>query len=172
MQSPYPEKKHRKEEGGIQLRERKPYNQRTDIERIASQWKKLTGLHTREEWSAAVVRAATAAEIAANLAIRREFALRSQFDERIVNHFLKWANGIDGKLKNVLLPLLEGQDKHSAVKKLYKLAASVNAKRNAIAHRGEFCNEGEAAEVIGKSREFVVGLVRLYEVDFILNDEC
>jgi hypothetical protein len=57
-----------------------PYAARTDLQKIQSQWNKLSGLHTREEWSAAVVRAATAAEIAANFAIRREFAARSTFD--------------------------------------------------------------------------------------------
>lgn len=154
------------------MRERKPYDQRTDLERIESQWRKMTGLHTREEWSAAVVRAATAAEIAANLAIRREFSTRSQFDAKLVNSFLKWANGLDGKIKRLLLPLLEGQEHHAAVSRLYKLATSVNDKRNAVAHRGEFCNEAEATTVVAKAKEFVLGLVRLYEPHFTLNDEC
>ncbi|TWO78957.1 hypothetical protein CBW56_17210 [Denitratisoma oestradiolicum] len=132
----------------------------------------MTGLHTREEWSAAVVRAATAAEISANLAIRREFSTRSQFDEKLVNSFLKWANGLDGKMSKLLLPLLEGQEHHAAVSRLYRLAKAVNEKRNAIAHRGEFCNEAEASAVVAKSKEFVLGLVRLYEPNFTLRDEC
>ena len=43
---------------------KKEYKDRTDLEKIQSQWNKLTGLHSREEFSGAVVRAATAAEIA------------------------------------------------------------------------------------------------------------
>jgi hypothetical protein len=45
---------------------KKPYSERTDLEKIKSQWKKTTGFLERGEWSSAIVRAATAAEIAAN----------------------------------------------------------------------------------------------------------
>lgn len=63
----------------------KPYKERTDLEKIASQWNKLSGFHSRQEWSAAVVRAATAAEIAANYAIRKEFAKRTDFKDEFVD---------------------------------------------------------------------------------------
>ncbi len=49
---------------------KKDYDKRSEVEKIESQWTKLSGLHTGEEWSAAVVRAATAAELAANLGLR------------------------------------------------------------------------------------------------------
>ena len=64
------------------------YEDRTDLEKIQSQWHKITGLHTRDEWSAAVVRAATAAELAANFAIREEFKARSNFDAQFVDSLL------------------------------------------------------------------------------------
>lgn len=123
------------------MKSRKPYKQRTDLERIESQWRKMSGLHSREEWSAAVIRAATAAEIAANLAIRSEFALRSGFDEVFVNSLLRWANGLSGKMDRLLLLLYEGNDKRAQLKRLKKVAEKVNDKRNAIAHRGEFCSK-------------------------------
>ncbi len=147
---------------------RKPYDQRNDLEKINSQWTKLSGLHSREEWSAAVVRAATATEIAANFAIRNEFMASSQFDERLVNSFLKWANSLDGKLNKLLLPMLNGQNKHASIKKLCKLADIINLKRNGIVHRGEFCEEVEATELIEKSKEFVLGLVRHYVQNYDL----
>lgn len=150
------------------MAKRKPYNQRTDLEKIESQWTKLSNLHSREEWSAAVIRAATAAEIALNLAIRREFASRSQFDEHLVNHLLKWANGLDGKLNKLLLPMLKGQDKHDSIKKLCKLAKTINDKRNGIAHRGEFCIKKDATELIEKSKKFVLGVVGHYEPGYTL----
>ena len=75
----------------------KPYEHRTDLEKVQSQWHKLSGLHTREEWSAAIVGAATAAEIAANFAVRQEFAARSKFDSDFVDGLLVWANGLAGK---------------------------------------------------------------------------
>ena len=150
------------------MAKRKLYDQRTDLEKINSQWTKLSGLHSREEWSAAVVRAATASEIAANFAIRKEFMASSQFDEQLVNSFLIWANSLNGKLNRLLLPMLKGQDKHISIKKLCKFADTINEKRNGIVHRGEFCEEDEATELIEKSREFVLGLVRQYEQNFNL----
>ena len=81
----------------------KPYEERTDLEKCRSQWTKLQGLHTREEWSAAIVRAATAAEIAANYAIRTEFANQSALSAEFVNKMLAWANGLRGKLTNLLV---------------------------------------------------------------------
>lgn len=77
----------------------KPYQELTDIEKLQKQWHKLSGLHSREEWSAAIVRAATTAELAANHAIRAEFLAHSQFDGAFVDSLLKWANGLSGKLR-------------------------------------------------------------------------
>src|SRR4051812_16358167 len=96
---------------------KKPYEERTDLERLHSQWKKLSGLHSREEWSAAIVRAATAAEIAANYAVRREFASRGQQDQVLIDSFLKWANGLAGKLDRLLLPLFGGKELRQSLKK-------------------------------------------------------
>ena len=53
----------------IMKKEKKPYSERTDLEKIESNWTKTRGLLKREEWSLAIVRAATAVEIAANLVV-------------------------------------------------------------------------------------------------------
>jgi hypothetical protein len=149
----------------------KHYQELTDIEKLQKQWHKLSGLHSREEWSAAIVRAATAAELAANHAIRGEFAARSQFDRAFVDSLLKWANGLSGKLRKLLTPLVATDPaKRDVVAALQTLADRVNAKRNAIAHQGEFCNEQEATEVIANASNFITGLVTLYEPQFKLKD--
>lgn len=145
----------------------KPYDERTDLEKIQSQWVKLTGLHGRTDWSAAVVRAATATEITANLAIRREYAALDELDGAAVDKKLIQANGLNGKMK-LLLPLLKGSDKHAVVEGLTKLATTINDKRNGIVHRGEFCSEVQATELIGNCEQFVHGVVRLYEPTFAL----
>ena len=147
------------------------YDKRSDVEKIASQWTKLSGLHTREEWSAAVVRAATAAELAANLAIRQEFAARSEFDAAFVDSLLRWANGLSGKLDKLLLPILKGQEKHEAISRLLGLARKVNDKRNEVAHQGVFCSQEEATVQIANCKKFVVGVVRHYVADFDLNEK-
>lgn len=149
----------------------KPYQELTDIEKLQKQWHKLSGLHSREEWSAAIVRAATAAELAANHAIRAEFAARSQFDGAFVDSLLKWANGLSGKLRNLLVPLVAADPaKQVAMAALQTLADRVSAKRNAIAHQGEFCNKQEATEAIANASTFITGLVTLYEPQFKLKD--
>lgn len=151
---------------------RKTYDQRTDLEKIRSQWNKATGsLHTDEQWSAAMVRAATAAEIAANFAIRREFESRSQFDSAFVNSLLRWANGLAGKIDRLLLPLHQRKNKHKVIQKLKGIAEEINRERNAIVHQGQFRNSTDAAAVIKHSREFIETLVRLYEPGFTLKDK-
>lgn len=152
------------------MKSRKPYAQRSDLERIASQWRKLTGLHSGEEWSAAIVRAATAAELAANLAIRKEFSTRSKFDAKFVDGLLKWANGLSGKMDHLLLPLYEGRSEHAILKKLKSASANVHSLRNDIVHRGVFCNEREAREAIGHARKFVETVVGFYETGFKLKE--
>jgi hypothetical protein len=145
-----------------------PYASRSDLQKIQSQWTKLSGLHTREEWSAAIVRAATGAELAATFAIRQEFAVRSTFDSAFVDSLLRWANGLAGKIDRLLIPLSAGGDKHEAMRALRPSSERINAIRNRVAHQGEFCNEDEAKAVIEQSREFILGLVRMYEPAFEL----
>lgn len=147
---------------------RKPYEERTDLEKIQTQWKKLTGLHTREEWSAAIVRAATAAELAANFAIRKEFESRSKVASKFIDSLLRWANGLAGKTGRLLIPLSVGEKRHKTIKKLVAVSSQLNSKRNAIAHQGEFCNEEEARAAIRQSREFIETLVQIYEPTFVL----
>jgi hypothetical protein len=148
-----------------------PYEKRTDLEKIQSQWTKLTGLHTREEWSAAIVRAATAAEIAANFAIRQEFKARSSFDAEFVNGLLRWANGIAGKINRLLLPLCEKHKQHKTIKRLKTVAEQINRERNAIAHQGEFRDPDDATAVIQRAKLFIETLVRIYEPRFELKQK-
>ncbi len=147
------------------------YEALTDLQKLSKQWRKLSGLHTREEWSAAIVRAATAAEIAANLAIRREFETASTFDAGFVNSLLRWANGLSGKLERLLIPIsADAKAKSKTIKSLTAIAREINLKRNAIAHQGEFCNEDEAREVILNAKRFITTLVQLYEPSFQLKE--
>jgi hypothetical protein len=151
--------------------ERKPYNQRTDLEKCQSQWTKLRGLHSLEEWSGAIVRAATAAEIAANFAIREEFKNRAQLSSAFVDSLLRWANGLQGKIDRLLVPLTKGSDRARSIKKLRKISEEINFVRNAIVHRGEFRNKDEAVDCIESTRRFIETLVRHYSPDFELVDK-
>jgi hypothetical protein len=149
-----------------------PYEERTDIERIRSQWTKLTGLHGRNEASAAIVRCATAAEIAANYAIRTEFSRRSQFDAQIVDGFLVWANGLDGKMNRLILPICFNGVKSNEFKKLQTAAKKIHEVRNEIVHRGVFSDPEDAELIVGHAREFIATLVHRYEPAFRLLDKA
>jgi hypothetical protein len=149
----------------------KPYDARTDLEKCQSQWWKLTGLHNREEWSAALVRAATAAEIACNFAIRTEFASQGNLRTDVVDKLLHDANGIQGKIDRLLGPLVKGTGKESAVSGLKSLVKEINEARNDIIHRGEFSDKEPATKMIETARRFVEGLVCLYEPGFKLQDQ-
>lgn len=149
---------------------RERYRQATDLEKIQSQWDKLSGLHSRKEWAAVIVRAATAAEIATNFAIRTEFASRSQFDAGFIDSLLIWANGIDGKLNRLLIPMCRGvATKERELQALKARADRINKERNAIVHRGEFRNEAESQTTMTDAQTFVEGLIRLYEPGFTLD---
>lgn len=156
--------------GSMATKKKKPYAARTDLQKLRSQWNKLDGLHGRREWSAAVVRAATAAEVAVNIAIRKEMKSRSKLDASFVDSLLIWANGITGKMSKLLIPLTKKRKYAKGITDLVKLVEAINKKRNSIVHSGEFCGTKEAREVIRKSREFIIALMRLYNKNFALRD--
>jgi hypothetical protein len=83
----------------------KLYSERTDLERLQSSWRKLQGLMSRGEWSAAITRTATAAEIAANIAVRHELEVQRKLEASFVDQLLMWANGLAGNLVKLLQPL-------------------------------------------------------------------
>jgi hypothetical protein len=147
---------------------RKPYAERSDVEKIESQWKKIKGLHTDRQASAAIVRAGTAAELAANFSIRREFKKRSDFDDAFVDKLLRWANGLDGKVNRLLIPLFAGKSQEGIVRGLKAVAERINRDRNAIVHQGEFRNRKKAAAIIKDTRHFVETLIGIYRANFRL----
>ena len=150
--------------------EKAAYENRTDLEKIQAQWHKLTGLHDRFEWSSAIVRAATAAELAANYAIREEFSTRSKFDAAFVDSLLLWANGLAGKMDKLLIPLSAGKKRSKKLKALRAVSTEINRMRNSIAHQGSFANEGEAKAAVERTRTFIETLVALYTEGFVLKD--
>jgi hypothetical protein len=153
-------------------RKRKPYEQGTDLQKCQAQWWKLTGLHNLEEWAAAIVRAATAAEIACNHAVRTGFTQQGNLRPEVVDIFLKKANGLSGKMEYLLLPLVKGTVREQDIHELRnRFVSRINERRNDIVHRGQFSNEADATLMIEETREFIEELVRLYEPGFTLHDQ-
>lgn len=146
------------------------YSDLDDISKLNKQWRKMSGLHDREEWSAAIVRAATAAEIAANYAIRQEFKSRSKFSAKFVNSMLRWANGIDGKFTKLLIPLHADGKNAALISGLKTATDNLNRDRNLIVHSGHFMNATEAEPLIAEATGFIHALVRIYDPTFTLKD--
>ncbi|MBX5205984.1 hypothetical protein [Rhizobium sp. NZLR1] len=141
---------------------KKPYGDRSDLEKLQSQWNKLSGLHLRDEPSAAIVRCATAAEIAANYAVRTEWARQTEFDAVIVDQFLRWANGLHGKVTRLFVPVYFAHPaKSKTAKALIKYAETINTIRNAVVHQGTFSNAAEAEAAIAEARTFINLIVGL-----------
>jgi hypothetical protein len=148
---------------------KKPYDDRSDLQKLHSQWTKIQGIFDRrKEWSAAIVRAATATEIAMNIAIRERFKTDSQFSKEFVNHLLVWANGMDGKLKKLIIPSERDGRRRRTLNGLKKSVERLNAKRNAIVHRGVFANADEAVEYVRLARKISTSLGRPWDPAFKL----
>jgi hypothetical protein len=156
--------------GAVVGGQKKPYDQRTDLEKIESNWSKIAGLFERREWSSAIVRAATSCEIAANLAIREELQVKCGLDAEFVDSLLKWANGIRGKVDRLLLPATKGQKLHSRLRKLTHEITRINDERNDVAHRGAFKKKAVAKEVIAAAKRVVLGVAKDYHHGLQLED--
>lgn len=148
---------------------KKPYDDRSDLEKLHSQWRKIQGIFERkQEWSAAIVRAATAMEIAANIAIRKRFEADSAFSAEFVDNLLVWANGIDGKFKKLIIPSEKDEERRKALIALKTTVEKLNKERNAIVHRGSFSSAAEATEFVKLARKVALKLVQPWEPTFTL----
>ncbi|RWM21762.1 MAG: hypothetical protein EOR73_10150 [Mesorhizobium sp.] len=145
-----------------------PYDDRSDLDKLQSQWNKIAGHRSRRDWSAAIVRAATAAEIAANIAVRKRFEVESTFSPEFVNGLLEWPNGIKGKFSRLIVPSEKDKDRKKALGALEAIADQINGKRNAIVHRGAFADEPDAVEVVAGARQVIHGLVQPHHPGFTL----
>ncbi|PCI62646.1 MAG: hypothetical protein COB35_03210 [Gammaproteobacteria bacterium] len=83
---------------------KKPYEERSDDEKLLSNLKKASGLYGREDWSACIMREATATEIASNIFIRNYLLIENSLPHEFVDSLLLSANGIKGKFKQLVTP--------------------------------------------------------------------
>lgn len=148
---------------------KKPYHQRSDVNKVKAQWHKLTGLHGRDEPSAALVRAATAVELAVNFAIRSEFADQSELSNEAVDMMLRKANGLHSKMQNLLIPLTLGRENQAVIKALLSKSNNINETRNKIVHGGYFSTRKDAIKKIEECRSFILDLVKIYKPKFKLS---
>jgi hypothetical protein len=141
---------------------RKPYSQRSDTERLESNWTKTLGLFDRGEYSMAIVRAGTCAEIAANIVIRAELVHKRHLEQAFVDSLLIWANGLSGKFTRIILPLFEGNPRRANFIRHHEQIREVNDARNKIAHGGRFAKKESAEKLIRVAHSVCTSLTAHY----------
>src|SRR5215471_2054346 len=107
-----------------------PYDKRTDAQKLESNWRKARALYGRKDWSASITRAATSAEIAANIFVRRFLLDEYNLPAAYVDVLLFSANGLDGKFKRLIQPAAEHRGTLSKLKPLQKKIAELHNHRN------------------------------------------
>lgn len=116
----------------------------------------------------AVIRAATTVELAANLVVREELENGQKLPREFVEHLLKWANGLLGKLDKLIIPITEGTDRGARFKALKKQVAEINTQRNGVAHRGEFKIKKTSSRILDDARNVILALVQQYDAKFFI----
>lgn len=136
----------------------KPYNERNDDEKLLSNWKKAVSLFEREDWSASIMRIATSAEIASNIYIRHYLQERYGLPKDFVDSLLKSANGIAGKLRQLITPAAKSLDEWDEIKSIQQKIDSINTHRNQVTHAGKLKSRKDAKVVFEHAIE-VVGIL-------------
>jgi hypothetical protein len=144
----------------------KPYDQRTDAEKVETNWVKTRGLFDREDWSMAVVRAAISLELAADLAVY--VILRNQYERTKIKSLLRACRGINKKFKKYILPSVAGTAHEQEMQDLFDKASEVSGQRNQICHNGTLLNDEEAKTLIATAYGVLEPFVKRYEPGFWL----
>jgi hypothetical protein len=147
-----------------------PCNERTDVEKIKSNWTKTCRLYQRGEYSVAIIRAVTTIELTANFIIREELQKERHLPKEFVDHLLIWANGISGKFDRLILPICRGSSKEEKFKAIRNKVATLNKERNSVVHSGQFKKKKTAGKVIKEARTIILILMREYKIDSRLKD--
>lgn len=135
-----------------------PYEERTDDQKLESNWNKAVKQFDREDWSACVIRAATSAEIAANIYIRHFLQTEHMLPAQFVDALLLSANGLDGKFKRLIKPAAVHLGTWPDLKALQKKIESLSKHRNGVAHAGKFKSKKDSKVVLQQSLAIIAAL--------------
>lgn len=135
-----------------------PYDEKPDDQKLEANWKKACGQFERGDWSAAIIRAATSAEIAANIYIRKFLIDKYELPDQFVDSLLKGANGLDGKFNRLIRPAVETLGTWNELKPLKRKIESLHDHRNGVVHSGKFKKKTEAKAAFKHAFEIIEGL--------------
>lgn len=141
---------------------------RTDLENLQSTWTQVGDLMKRKQWSAAVVRAASAVELALNIASMCELRERPHLEPDLVEHLFGCANHMVGKLDKPLRMAGTSVEPREKFKRLRDIAARIDEQRNLVIQMGAHMTEDEATEIVGLARELAEQSVQYCHPAFFL----
>src|ERR1017187_4518420 len=160
-------KKHRKKK---HKHKRKPYIKRSDPQKLKTNWERTLSLMQSRHFSSAVVRAATCAEIATNIVIRRELVDDRRLDKEFVDNLLVWANGIHGKFVRILIPLFRDSPRKVEYEAILSEVKAINKARNDVVHSGYVSDKKPAEDLIRQARDICLRIVQPYLPEFSLDE--
>lgn len=146
---------------GEPKREKVPYEDRSDPEKLHSNWTKTAGLLKRGEYSLAVVRAATCIELAANIVVRRKLVDDAHLPLPFVNSLLMLANGLRNKIQRLIQPMYKGTVHENELASLAKKILKINDHRNRIVHSGDFRGKKSAEEIVTKTEQIIREMLQI-----------
>jgi hypothetical protein len=138
-----------------------PYEDRSDPDKLYSNWTKTAGLLKRGEYSLAVVRAATCIELTANIVVRRKLVDGAHLPLSFVDSLLMLANGLRNKIQKLIQPMYKGTAHEKALASLAKEILKINTNRNLIVHSGQFRNKKTAEELVTKSEQTIREMLQI-----------
>ena len=135
-----------------------PYDERTDDQKLVTNWSKATKQYGRKDWSASVTRVATSAEIAANIYIRQFLIAECNLPVSFVNALLRSANGLDGKFSRLVKPAAEHRGTWKDLKPLASKIEALHKYRNNVIHSGGLIKKSEAKAAFAYSLAIIQAL--------------
>lgn len=135
-----------------------PYDERSDDQKLEANWLKAGKLFERKDWSACVMRVATAAEISANIYVRQFLQGDHNLPTTYVDSLLRSANGLDGKFNRLIRPAADCRGTWETLKHVKKKIELLHDHRNSIAHAGAFKDQKEARLAIAHGLEIIQAL--------------
>lgn len=138
--------------------EKPPYDERSDADKLKANWVKAKKLFERRDFSACVVRIATAAEIAANIYVRKFLIGEHGLPSSFVYALLVSANGLDGKYKRLIRPAAEIKNTWKDLKSLQRKIQALHDHRNGVVHTGKFKTSSDAKVAFDEGLAIIKGL--------------
>lgn len=136
-----------------------PYDERSDDQKLESNWNKARKQFDRKDWSASILRVATAAEIAANIYIRNFLIVEYGLPASFVDSLMISANGLDGKFNRLIRPVAMHKETWKELSPIHKKIKALHDHRNGVAHSGKFINKKEAKACFRHSILIIQALV-------------